>query len=765
MTGGAAPRAFAQDPAPASEQLEFADGLFARGLHDMALAEYQKLEQEADPGLPRDAILLRLGECHRHLGDKAAAAAAYTRLIETFPESTYRFRAEFRRAELYVAAGRYEEAIELFGDLLEQQPPEETGASAAYFRAYCYDKLGQAEAALDGYREVVRDHAEAPYAGYACLAAAALLGEDGAEGAEAMDLLGKAAAAPPSDRVAAEALFLLGSTAYGRGAYDRSADAFADLLTNHPDDRRVSEARLKAGWAYERAGRHRDALDLAQAALASGGDEHEAEWLYLMANCQRHLGALDDAAVTYDDLLSRFPESSLAAAAGYERVLVAYSRGEHEVALRYGQGLATVPGAEEELPWILAESAEAVGKMAEATNYYDRIVRRFPESERAPVALFRRARLTEDAGDTRAAADQYRSLARSYPNHQLAPEALAASGSLHASSERLGEALEDWRLLLERHPDFERAEEILFQKGLAEIRSGQPNQGMASLESLVQRYPDGPSYAEAQYWLGVLYSDAGRLEEAEAALREAQSMLAGEPLGLRARYRLTSILQQRGQEAAAADELQALLNTPVVKEMPVSLLEWLARYRAEASPHDPRQALGAARALLQVADEPVWKQLGWFYAGEANLAGGQRDAAIEAYSMAFDEAAQTPEQVQAALRLGQFALEDQRYDDAEARFRAAGEKASDPELVEVRARSYFGLAEVAKARGDREEAVRRYLSVSILFDDAELTPHALYEAVGLLEALGRRSDRARAAAELKARFPESPWTAKLLAPE
>ena len=39
-------------------------------------AGLEKLEQLVDPALERDAVLLRLGECHRHLGDKAAAAAS-----------------------------------------------------------------------------------------------------------------------------------------------------------------------------------------------------------------------------------------------------------------------------------------------------------------------------------------------------------------------------------------------------------------------------------------------------------------------------------------------------------------------------------------------------------------------------------------------------------------------------------------------------------------------------------------------------------------
>lgn len=751
----------AASPVAASEQMEFADGLFARGLYDMALEEYLKAGQSGDPSVPLDALLLRIGECHRHLGDKSAASAAYLRLVETYPESEHRFRAEFRRAELFVAAVRYAEAEQLLDALVARDPPEDILASASYFMAYCRDKQGNTEGALRGYRELVADHPDSPYVGYACLAAAELLGNEGSAGEEAMQLLQRAASDPPSERVAAEALFLLGSAAYARDDHERSAASFNELLTSYPGDRRVPEARLKAGWAFERSGRHAEALELAQAALADGGGDHEEEWLYLKANCERHLGQLEAASSTYDDLLSRFPAGSVHAAAGYERVLVAFNRGRHADVLALGKEPASLPGADEELLWILAESAEALDRADEAVGYYARIADDFPERPRAPVALFRRARLAEAEGDGSQASTLYRSLADRYPEHALAPEALYASGTVRASADQLDEALADWRGLTKRYPDFARGEDILFQQALVEIRTGQPAESMATLRALLERWPEGPHRAEAHYWLGVLLSDAGKLDEAEAELRKAREELPDERLALRARYRLAGILQQRGEAAEAAEELQALIETPVLEEMPPALLEWLARFRAEEQPIEPRKALLAARALLRAADEPVWRQLGWYYAGEANLAGGQRSAAIEAFGMAFDESAQTREQVMSALRLGRLALEDERYDDADRRFRAAGERASDPELAEVRARSYLGLAETARARGQLDEAVRRYLSVGILFEDEELTPHALYEAVQLLETLGRRGDRDRTAGELRARFPDSPWTEKL----
>ncbi len=64
------------------------------------------------------------------------------------------------------------------------------------------------------------------------------------------------------------------------------------------------------------------------------------------------------------------------------------------------------------------------------------------------------------------------------------------------------------------------------------------------------------------------------------------------------------------------------------------------------------------------------------------------------------------------------------------------------------------------ARGDYDQAARAFMSVSVLYDDAEITPRALRLAADALEKAGKPTEAAKASQELKSRFPNDAATRK-----
>ena len=132
--------ASALDAGEATDRMLFADGLFSRGLYEMAAQEYRMLVQTPPQGFLVDVALFRLAECARQQGDKKEAERTYRQLIEGYPDSEYRFRAAFRRAELFVAAEQYAEAEPLFRALLGDDSPDEMKASAHYYHGYVLEK-------------------------------------------------------------------------------------------------------------------------------------------------------------------------------------------------------------------------------------------------------------------------------------------------------------------------------------------------------------------------------------------------------------------------------------------------------------------------------------------------------------------------------------------------------------------------------------------------------------------------------------------------
>ena len=74
-----------------------AEARLATGDHDGAialLAEASAASATDDAGLPRDALLMRLGQVYALAGQSAEAATTFRQLIDEFPASAYRFEAQ-----------------------------------------------------------------------------------------------------------------------------------------------------------------------------------------------------------------------------------------------------------------------------------------------------------------------------------------------------------------------------------------------------------------------------------------------------------------------------------------------------------------------------------------------------------------------------------------------------------------------------------------------------------------------------------------------
>ena len=100
-------------------------------------------------------------------------------------------------------------------------------------------------------------------------------------------------------------------------------------------------------------------------------------------------------------------------------------------------------------------------------------------------------------------------------------------------------------------------------------------------------------------------------------------------------------------------------------------------------------------------------------------------------------------------------MQAKRAAQAAERYAAAAEAASGDDALDLRARAYFGLGESAEAAGQAEKAARHFLSVAVLFDDPEWTPHSLFRAGQLFDQLGQPAERDSAWRELRQRYPDS----------
>lgn len=737
----------------AEEQVRFADGIYLRGFYETAVGEYLVFLRDFPDHEEAPAVLYRAGECYRQMGNQAGAERFYKRVADEHPESPQAARAALRRAEFALAGGDADGARALLKGVQKGDPPAETAAAAAYYLGLAEQKAGETAAAAKAFESVLKEHGATPHAAYAALELAAL--HDGKKGSEAemagwFETAARAAATPSAK---AEALYRWGDWAYRRGEYALAADTLQSLLVELPTERRAGDARLALAWSFYQLERTAEALEAAEEMVA-GADNAEtaASGLYLRANCLRRMNRDGEALMDYETIAREYPGTSFASRAAYETMVTHFKRGD------YARALAAMPAQPEkaqaaDVLWMRAESERELGRTDLARGRYESLVAEHPRSSQAPAALLRLGEMAREAGRMEEAADWFRRVADDYPRNDAVADALKASALARLRAGDAEGALADWDALLVKKIPAETEAEARLQRALVLIELGQSGEAAAGLDELLAGQTPAETAARAQYWRGVLRAGDEDWAGAESAMRACLASGPDAPTAALARLRLAVALQRQDRMDEAADQVEELLGDPLrVAENP-ALIEWLIRRRFDQEAYAGAQS--AAEALAAHSGQAPWRQIAWYWAGACRAALGREDEAIAAYEKAVAEEAQTREGAEAQLLLAGLELKAGRHARAAERFAAAAEAAAGEDSMDLRVRAYFGLGEAAEAAGEFDKAARHFMSVAVLFDDPEWTPHALFRAGGLFGKAGQAAERDAAWRELRERYPAS----------
>ena len=735
-----------------AEQLQFADGLYSRGMWETALKEYQAYLTQNPHNGSNDVVTYRMGECYRSLGRLPEADQAYQRVFEEFPSGEFHYRAGLRRAELLEQGGKSDEQMELLKAMLKGAPMPEMGSACQFALGVALEKQGKLDEAAKAYDAVLTQYAGTQLIPYAALALAGL--DRRGEGKRAALLYGLAAAAPGSPRMGAEALFQLGDFCYSRKDYDGAAQAYGKLATLYPQDERVAQSRLQQAWSLYNARRYAEALTICEEAGKT------PDWLYLKANCLRQVMKNEEAAATYAELLKSNPAEDMAATAAYERALTLFKLGRFQAAIDQAKGLIAVDRVKRDVFWLLAESSAALNDEAGAVQYYRMLLDQYPDSPLAGDALYRLAHLLQKKGDYLQAAELFGRLAADFPKHELVAQSIFAQASCLGTAKKPEQAVAAYARLLEKFPQSRFVEDALYQKAISETYLRRDAQSMETWRELLSRFPSTKYMADARFWSGVLLEESGKLEESEAAFRQVLTVTPppSDDLRLRTRFRLALVLQRREKPDEAAPLLQDLIATPMREKFPAELLEWLGEYQFKK--RDYAKAGQVTELLLVQAKTENWKQTAWCLKGKILMGQGKNEEARQAFERVTGVNFKSQALAEAWLKLGELSLLANEADQAKRAFEESATLAATDTLLAIRVQAYAGIGKALKVRGDHAGAARHFLSVAVLFDDPVLVPECLYEAASEFSAAGRGDDAAKARKELLERYPDSDWAKK-----
>ena len=228
----------------------------------------------------------------------------------------------------------------------------------------------------------------------------------------------------PDHELAEWALPYLGDTLLQRKKMTLASAAFQESLKKHPDGRMADDARFGLARCYETLNRPREALAIYRMLAGNQTARHADRAQLKVAASHFAAGDFQDAAIAYDAVKKRFPDSPLqslaainagysyyqlrdftkaierfsqaeqdkkqAAAAGYWKALSYKSQGDYPQAIRILTATSKqYPKSDlaDRIVYQLANSQLLEGRFTDATQSYIRIADRWPQSSLADDSL------------------------------------------------------------------------------------------------------------------------------------------------------------------------------------------------------------------------------------------------------------------------------------------------------------------------------------------------------------------------------------------
>jgi len=748
----AAPAAPPQPPAqPESAdqiQLEYANSFYSRGDVQTAAPEYEKyLSTYLDaPLLDRESAFFRLGECYRRIGNVNAARNAYQTLLLDFAIGQFIGPAAYRLGDMAYAEKDYDGALNYYRKASVRLEDPIVALAARFYSARCLEALNLPSEARITYEDIISAEGENPYRDPSRLALAEILSASGRKD-EAMvqfEALAKDATQPV---VKAEALVKAGLLHIELQQADKGASDLNKALAIPEIGQWKPMAQIGLLRVLYETARYKQLLGQYQSAYDDLPDDTKPEVLILAANSKRQLSDFVGAADLYQQIITRYPSSTFADEANYQRLVSLYNAGDPGLISAIDLYIASKPepSRRDQVTLLKAEALFKAGNYTAAGPVYASLQNSTLSASFQADALFKLGWCDMQTQHPQDAVTALTTFLQSYPLNDLVPSALAQRAVAYQQTHDLNAALKDFNQLLTDYSKTKERELALQQKALI-LGEQQDNEGMsATFQQLLREFPHSSAAAQANYWIGYAAYSAKDYKACIPPLETARKLDRAQFFE-RATVRIILAdyyIEDREALAAEVDLYNA--GHPKDKVQP-DVLRWLGQSYLAAQKYP-----AADKYYSQLASRPESTPDDLLNLGRAQLGGKQYPDAIASIHKYLAAQTDPVSQSTGYLAIGQAQLESGQLDDSQA----SADKACSlqPEgLPNAQGRMLSG--DIQAARSNFDAAAKIYQSIAVIIDDPQLTPLSLYKAYDCLLKSGNPTEAAKVLNDLQTKYPE-----------
>ena len=397
---------------------------------------------------PTDEALFWKARARFELEDYSATLQACEELLQRFPKSRLRYRAEFFIAESTYwreqTPQAYQSARQKYEALLEKQSQIAPNALGAEWAEKCRYGIGWthfSEATLSKDSAEQQKHYQAAVAAWK-----------------------EVLANHPNGALADKTQYHIGIAYVNLKKYAEGIQAFREILSNYPGSNWDDNARYQIGWVLYKQERYPDAITAFDEMLkVHPGSQLVPRAIFGIANAYFKQGKYSEAMREYQRVVDKYPNPIREAGA------------EKAIDLR------------PEAQYYIAESFLNLQSYPEAIAAYEKVLQHHPKSEWADDAQYGIAIAYENLEQKEKAIQAYRTLTQKYPNRELAPDVQLQIGRHYYNEKDYKRAIAEFQNAINQYPETPSAWLAQYNIGKCYIALGSYRQAIAAFEAVDAR--------------------------------------------------------------------------------------------------------------------------------------------------------------------------------------------------------------------------------------------------------------------------------------
>lgn len=503
--------------------------------------------------------------------------------------------------------------------------------------------------------------------------------------------------------------------------YDQAIEVLQRVLkkTDVPDER--AEAAFWLGRSLAGKQQFADAVKALETSQQANPEWKQADEVLLhLALSLRRTNEIEKAKLVIEQLIAKFPKSSVLDQAHYRFAEFAYAQADYVAAIKHYSHVIEQWPQSNLVPFSLygrGWSKLRSGDAEASSKDFEKLRTQFAKHELAGQTLYANAMALHQSGKHESALSAVQSYLGSSPSKAGQSDALYLRGLCHVGLKDFAKAVQSFEQLLETDAQYASRDKVLYELAWAHKNTAATDKAMQMFERLATDSPDSPLAAEAFYHLAEQRYAKKDYREALTRYESASQLAATKDLREKSAYKLGWAHYQLNDFEKARQAFQRQLEVNDASNLAADARFMQGECFFKAAQH--REALKAYKlAKSQPSKNETMRVLTYLHAGQAAGQLKEWKQSLEWLSQLEQQFPNSPYVQQAIYERGWAQQNLKNLDDAFEAFQQVATSSRNA----LGARARFMAGEVLFLKKDYEQAILEFRRVMYGYGSEKAPP-------------------------------------------